>query len=108
VGIEPTTRGLTARCCAISASNPSVHRAGVEPANRASEAQRRAVGRCRVKVEGLEPPASRSQAERSTKLSYTLNQSGRQESNLRFRASDARGHSTWPTSRYSGRAFGGI
>ena len=30
------------------------------------------VGRCRVKVEGFEPAASRSHAERSTKLSYTL------------------------------------
>jgi hypothetical protein len=42
VGIEPTTRGLTARRYAESASDPqTVHRAGVEPANRASEAQGR-------------------------------------------------------------------
>jgi hypothetical protein len=45
-----------------------------------------------VKVEGFEPPPSRSQAERSTKLSYTLfNQSGWQDSNLHQRVPETRG-----------------
>jgi hypothetical protein len=46
-----------------------------------------------VKVEGFEPPPSRSQAARSTKLSYTLVfQSGWQDSNLHRRVPETRGH----------------
>ena len=73
MGFAPTTCGLTVRRYSASASDPfstpcwsrTSQPSFGGPVPRPSDG-------ASVKVEGFEPPPSRSQAERSTKLSYTL------------------------------------
>lgn len=108
VGVEPTPRGLTARCYSTSASDPRQYT--VLESNQPTELRRpraAAVGRCSVRMAGIEPASTSSQDSWPANGPHPeRQQSGRQESNLRSRASDARGHSTWPTSRIAVPAAG--